>query len=93
MEAELRGDWYACDPCRDMIEANRWPDVLDRHAELIHARPLPDRTTMTWTPEQETAERAVIDKVFEGFREYRKPGPPEPVVEIERDDLSWDLDP
>ena len=92
MQAELRGDWYACDPCRDLIEANRWPDVLDRHTELTRARPLPDGTHVAWTPAQEAGERDVINKVLEGFRDYRKPGPPEPVVEIERDDLGWDLD-
>jgi hypothetical protein len=83
METELRSDWYACNPCHNKIEANRWPAVLDRHVKVIQARPFPDGTVKPWTPEQVAGERAVIDRVFEGFRECRKPGPPEPVVERE----------
>jgi hypothetical protein len=73
---ELRGDWYACDPCRDMIEAHGWRHVLDRHVDITRDREL---LGGSWTPEMEAAERVVVTKAFEGVRECRKPGPPEPV--------------
>jgi hypothetical protein len=77
-------DWLACSPCRDLIEADRWPELLERYLEVEMTRVPPELTADVWARHVDVNVRDALQKLFEGFRDHRVPGPPQPVVELDR---------
>jgi hypothetical protein len=80
----LTGDWFACSACRDLIEANRWDGVKERYLDAAKAR-VPDGIAAdVWGHLVDMELAYAGEKMLEGFRANRKPGPPEPVRDRDR---------
>lgn len=67
---EVTGDWAACDGCRDLVDAERFGELVDRALASPGNRA---------PGEHGPAFRAWLSALYAAFRRHRLPGPVAPI--------------